>query len=303
MEKTIKDIGNTPLLRLEKIENKYHLPFCLFAKYEAFNPTGSIKDRPAYSIIQNALNENLINKDSIIVEATSGNMGISFAFIAKELNIKCKIFMPETASIERRKMMEFYGAEVVLTKGGMQGAVNEAIQFVNNNPNAYYTDQFANPNNKKAHYETTSLEIINSLGGAPDYFVAGVGTSGTLIGNAERFKEINKDIQIIGIEPEESPLLTKGEAHPHLIQGIGANFVPKIYDSSLVDKIVTVSNNEAYEGTRILKREEDLFCGITSGCALYSVIKYQHLFKENSKVVIILPDSGDRYLSVENLYE
>ena len=303
MGKTVKDIGNTPLLRLKRIEEKYHLPFALYAKYEASNPTGSIKDRPAYSIIQNALKNNQLNENSVIVEATSGNMGISFAFIAHELNIKCRIYMPQSASIERRRKMQEYGAEIVLVEGGMSKAVEEALEYVKNNEHAYYTDQFANPYNPLAHYENTSREIIESLGSTPDYFFAGVGTGGTLIGNARRFKENNKDVKIYGIEPYESPLLSKGEAHPHLIQGIGANFVPKIYDASLVTEILTVSNMEAYEGARILKREEELFCGITSGANLFGVIKYKDKIKENSKVVIILPDSGDRYLSVEGLYE
>lgn len=297
------NVGHTPLIRLKNIENKYHLPFELYAKLEANNPTGSIKDRPALSIIENALKNKEINSSSTIVEATSGNMGISFAYLAREFNMKCVIFMPETASIERRIKMEEYGASIILVKGGMSKAVEEALSYVKEHDNCYYTDQFVNPYNMLAHYEHTSEEIIKDLGRVPDYFVAGMGTSGTVMGNSKKFKEIDPNIKVIGIEPEESPLITKGEAHPHLIQGIGANFIPKLFNPSLVDEVITVSNSEAYEGTRELKKEEGLFVGITSGCALKGAIKLKDKIKENSKVVIILPDSGDRYLSVENLYE
>jgi len=303
MKKSITDIGHTPLIELKNIEKKYHLSFHLYAKLEMNNATGSIKDRPALSIIKHGLEEGKINQDSIIVEATSGNMGISFAFIAREYHLKCKIFMPKSASKERRDIMSSYGAELELVDGGMAQAVEEAIKYCNNEPHAFYCDQFKNKNNPLAHYETTSLEIIKELGETPDYFFAGIGTSGTLMGNAKRFLENNKDVNIIGIEPEESPLITKGEAHPHLIQGIGANFVPDIYNKNLVKKVLTVSSKDAYEGARILKREENIFAGITSGCNLMGVINNKEFIRENSNVVIILPDSGDRYLSVENLYE
>ena len=303
MAKKIADIGHTPLIRLENIEKRFNLSFKLFAKYEADNPTGSIKDRPAYFIIKEALENKEINESTTIVEATSGNMGISFAFIAQELKMKCMIFMPKSASKERRIKMEEYGASIVLVDGGMSQAVEEAVKYCETHPNTYYTKQFSNPHNIKAHYETTSLEIISSLSNTPDYFFSGIGTSGTIMGNAKRFKENNPSMVVVGIEPEESPLLTKGEAHPHLIQGIGANFIPDLFDKKYIDKIITVSSLEAYEGTRILKNEEGLFTGITSGCNLMGVIKNKDFIKENSNVVIILPDSGDRYLSVENLYE
>ena len=231
----IKAIGETPLIKLENIIKKYELTFNLFAKLERSNPSGSVKDRAAYFIIKDALEDKRINKDSIIIEATSGNMGISLSMIAASFGLKCFICMPENASKERVMMMKAYGAEVILTKKseGMAGSVKLAEELGRKYKNSFLAHQFENSSNVKAHYETTSWEILKDLEGKLDVFMAGVGTSGTLIGNAKRFKEVNSSIEIIGIEPKSSPLLNKGISGPHLIQGLGPNFLPKIYEKDL----------------------------------------------------------------------
>lgn len=302
MVETKINIGHTPLVRLKRIEELYHLPFELYGKDESKNPTGSIKDRAAYYMIKNALDNGSINENSIIVEATSGNMGISIAYICSLYHLRCVLFMPISASKERREMMSQYGAELVLVDGGMSQCVDASLKFQQEHPEAYILDQFNNPFNPKAHEETTSQEIIESLGCTPDYFLAGFGTAGTLIGNARAFKR-SGTCTIIGVEPLNSPLVTKGEAHPHLIQGIGANFIPGIFDRSFVDEVITVSGEDAYKGTKLLYKEENLFMGISSGAALMSLLNYKDNIKENSKVVIILPDSGNRYRSIDGLYE
>lgn len=303
MNKIDIKVGNTPLIELKNIEEYYHLPFRLFAKDESHNPTGSIKDRAALSIIQSALDSGEIKEGDTIVEATSGNMGISLAYIAKLYHLSCRIYMPSSASKERKEMMENYGAEVIIVNGAMKDCVEEAINYSKDNPHAYYTDQFVNRNNPLAHILTTSKEIISSLNKTPDYFFAGVGTGGTLIGTSKGLKEKDNHTKIIGIEPASSPLLTEGRSGAHKIQGIGANFVPSIYQKEYVDEVITVSNEEAYLGAKLLKEKENLFNGISSGAALMGAIKYRDKIKENSDVVIILPDSGNRYLSVEGLYE
>ena len=301
----LNSIGETPLVKLDNIIKKYQLTFNLFAKLERCNPSGSVKDRAAYFIIKDGLDEKKIDKDSVIIEATSGNMGISLSMIAASFGLKCIICMPENASTERVLMMKAFGAEVILTdkKEGMTGSVKKAEELGRKYKNSFLAHQFENASNIKAHYETTSWEILKDLDGKLDVFMAGVGTSGTLIGNAKRFKQLNPKIEIIGIEPASSPLLNKGLSGPHLIQGLGPNFLPKIYDKKLVDKVFDITNEEAYEGTRILAKTEGMLCGISSGAALMGALKLNKDIYKNKNVVIILPDNGERYLSVENLYE
>ena len=301
----LNSIGETPLVKLDNVIKKYQLTFNLFAKLERCNPSGSVKDRAAYFIIKDGLDEKKIDKDSVIIEATSGNMGISLSMIAASFGLKCIICMPENASTERVLMMKAFGAEVILTdkKEGMTGSVKKAEELGRKYKNSFLAHQFENASNIKAHYETTSWEILKDLDGKLDVFMAGVGTSGTLIGNAKRFKQLNPKIEIIGIEPASSPLLNKGLSGPHLIQGLGPNFLPKIYDKKLVDKVFDITNEEAYEGTSILAKTEGMLCGISSGAALMGALKLNKEIYKNKNVVIILPDNGERYLSVENLYE
>lgn len=300
----MNNIGNTPLIRLINIEKEFSLPFRLYAKDESKEATGSIKDRPALEIITNAINnKELIPGISTIVEATSGNMGISLAYVAKQYDINCRIYMPVSASIERRKKMEALGAEVILVNGGMKECNLEVAKYIKNTKNAYLSKQFSNIFNPLAHEKYTSKEIIDDLGKVPNYFIAGVGTGGTLIGCARTFKKLDKNVKIVGVEPLASPLLTKGYASSHKIQGIGANFIPDIYQKELVDDIVDISDEEAYEGVRLLYKLEKLFNGISSGAALMGAIKYKDKIAKDNDVVIILPDSGDRYLSIGGLYE
>lgn len=301
----IKAIGETPLVRLSNIEKHFNLTFNLYAKLERSNPSGSVKDRAAYFIIKDAFERKEIDQDSIVIEATSGNMGISLSMICASFNLKCIICMPENASVERVKMMKAYGAKVILTpkEEGMAGSVKKAEELGKKYKNSFLAHQFENKSNVKAHYETTSWEILKDLEGKVDVFMAGVGTSGTLIGNAKRFKEFNKDIEIIGVEPFSSPLLTKGTSGAHLIQGLGPNFLPTIYEKDLVDRVIDIKNEEAYEGARELAKLEGLLCGISSGAALKGALKLDKDKYKNKNVVIILPDNGERYLSVDNLYE
>lgn len=298
-------IGNTPLVKLNKIIEKYDLSFNLYAKLERNNPSGSVKDRAAYYIIKDAFEKRLINKDSTIIEASSGNMGISLALISSYYNLKCIITMPSNASKERIKMMEAYGAKVILTKKeeGMKGSINEANRLAKEIPSSFLTKQFENEANIKAHYETTSKEILSDLDNKLDVFIAGIGTSGTLIGNAKRFKEELKSVEIIGVEPLSSPLINKNIAGSHLIQGIGANFIPSLYNKNYVDRVLDISNENAYRGVKLLSSLEGLFVGISSGASLMAALTLNKEIYKNKNVVIILPDNGERYLSVEGLYE
>ncbi len=298
-------IGNTPLVKLNKIIEKYDLSFNLYAKVERNNPSGSVKDRAAYYIIKDAFEKRLINKDSTIIEASSGNMGISLALISSYYNLKCIITMPSNASKERIKMMEAYGAKVILTKKeeGMKGSINEANRLAKEIPSSFLTKQFENEANIKAHYETTSKEILSDLDNKIDVFIAGIGTSGTLIGNAKRFKEELKSVEIIAVEPLSSPLINKNIAGSHLIQGIGANFIPSLYNKNYVDRVLDISNEDAYRGVKLLSSLEGLFVGISSGASLMAALTLNKEIYKNKNVVIILPDNGERYLSVEGLYE
>lgn len=297
-------VGNTPLIKLNNINKRYNLDFDIFAKLERSNPSGSVKDRAALYIIKEGLKDGSIKSDSIIVEATSGNTGISLAMICSSLSLKCVIFMPESASIERRKMMKAYGATIYLTEAklGMRGALDASNDYLKNNPKAISANQFANPNNALAHYETTSKEILNDLEGQVDVFVAGFGTSGTLCGTAKALKEFNRDIKIVGVEPFSSPLITKHVSAPHKIQGIGANFVPDLYKNELVDEVITITNEESYEGTRILAKEEGILAGISSGANIMAALKLKNEEYKGKNIVIILPDNGERYLSIDDLF-
>lgn len=298
-------IGDTDLIELKNIEKEFNLTYRLFAKVERENPSGSIKDRAALFIINEALKSGKINENTLIIEATSGNTGISLAMIGARLNLKVIIVMPENASKERRLMMQAFGAKVILTKKeeGMQGAVNEALRISKENPNSFIADQFNNESNINAHYYGTSKEIFNDLNGKLDVFIAGFGTSGTLIGNAKAFKEINKNIEIIGVEPASSSLILKGKAGPHKIQGIGANFVPTLFHEEYINQVINVTDEESYEGTRLLARKEGLLCGISSGCNLSAAISLDKKKYANKIVVTVLPDNGERYLSVDGLYD
>ena len=296
-------VGSTPLVRLERMEKEFHLKCRLFAKYERNNPTGSIKDRIAKEILLNALERKEINQDTVIVEPTSGNTGIGLCAVAASLGLKAVIFMPSSMSVERRKMMTAFGAEIVLTdaKAGMPGAIAAAKEFASKTPNSYIPGQFDNLDNSLAHYKTTGPEIYRDLDGNVDVFLAGFGTGGTITGTSRYLKEQKKDILTIGIEPEESPVISKGVKGPHKIQGIGAGFKPAVLDLTYVDKVVTVPSEKAYEFARLLARKEGLFCGISSGANVYEAVEIAKTM-EDKNIVTILPDNGERYLSVEGLF-
>ena len=296
-------VGSTPLVRLERMEKEFHLKCRLFAKYERNNPTGSIKDRIAKEILLNALERKEINQDTVIVEPTSGNTGIGLCAVAASLGLKAVIFMPSSMSVERRKMMTAFGAEIVLTdaKAGMPGAIAAAKEFASKTPNSYIPGQFDNLDNSLAHYKTTGPEIYRDLDGNVDVFLAGFGTGGTITGTSHYLKEQKKDILTIGIEPEESPVISKGVKGPHKIQGIGAGFKPAVLDLTYVDKVVTVPSEKAYEFARLLARKEGLFCGISSGANVYEAVEIAKTM-EDKNIVTVLPDNGERYLSVEGLF-
>jgi len=300
-----ESIGNTPLIKLEKIKKLYNLPFDIYAKLERSNPSGSIKDRAAFQILKEALDNKIINHDTCILEATSGNMGISLAMICAYLDLKLIICMPENASKERILMMEGYGAKVILTKKeeGMNGSVKKVNELHQEIKNSYLTNQFSNKANINAHYLTTSREIYEDLHGKIDVFICGFGTSGTLIGCGKYFKEKNKNIKIIGIEPASSSLVSGNKAGSHKIQGIGANFVPELYKKDIVDDVITVSNEQAYEMCNILAKKEGIFVGISSGANIAGILKLDRNSYRNCNIVTVLPDNGERYLSVDGLFK
>lgn len=297
----LETIGQTPLVRLSRIEEEYHLPYRLYAKVERFNPTGSIKDRAAYYLIKEAKRKGILQDGGLVIEPTSGNTGIGLAMVCAVLGHPLHIYMPSSASEERVQMMEAYGAKVILTSGqeGMKGAVEAANKELNATPGAFLAGQFDNPDNALAHYQTTGPELEEQLDGQIDVLIASIGTGGTITGIARYFQDKGIKAKIIGVEPSESPLLTKGYAGPHLIQGIGANFIPKVLDRSLLDEVVDVASKDAYEGARILAKKEGILAGISSGSALMAALGS----KLSGNVVIILPDNGERYLSVKGLYE
>ena len=291
-------IGHTPLLELRNIEKIENLKSKIFAKIEYLNPTGSIKDRTAYSLIAEAEKKGLLKKDSVIIEPTSGNTGIGLAAIGISKGYKVIIVLPENFSIERRKMIKAYGAEIALSKAeeGMKGAVDLANKLAKEYPNSFIPSQFDNPDNPLIHYTSTGPEIYEDTDGNIDYLVAGVGTGGTISGVGKYLKQQNKEIQIIAVEPASSPLLSKGETGPHAIQGIGPNFVPSILVRSVIDKIMSITNEDAINYAKYINKSEGILVGISSGAALKAAIDIASK-EENKNIVVILPDSGDRYLS------
>ena len=295
-------IGRTPLLRLNNIEKKFNLNVTLLAKVEFFNPTGSVKDRIALSMIETAEKQGKLQRDSAIIEPTSGNTGIGLASVCAAKGYKCVLVMPENMSKERIKLIKAYGAEVVLSPAnlGMKGAVDKAEELSKQYENSFIPSQFENPSNPEIHYKTTGPEIYKSSNKKVDIFVAGIGTGGTVSGTGKYLKEMNRNIKVIGVEPEDSPLLTKGKAGPHKIQGIGANFVPKTLDKRYIDEFLTASNEESFEKARLVGKYEGILVGISAGAALSAAIKVAQRNENNGKTIVVLfPDSGDRYLSTE----
>jgi len=291
-------IGSTPLLELVGIEKEYALSARLLAKLESFNPAGSVKDRVALSMIRDAEKKGLLKPGATIIEPTSGNTGIGLAAVAAARGYKTLIVMPDSMSMERRLLMTAYGAELVLTPGalGMKGAIDEAERLAGEIPGSFIPDQFGNPANAQAHYETTGPEIWQDTDGNVDIFVAGVGTGGTVTGTGRFLKEQNPNIRVVAVEPAGSPLLSGGQAGPHGLQGIGANFIPSVLDQTVYDKVITVTEEEAYAAGRLAGKKEGILVGISSGAALHAAIA---VAKENpgKTVVVLLPDTGDRYLS------
>ncbi len=296
-------VGNTPLVKLNRVSEEFSLRSSIFAKLERDNPTGSIKDRAAKGIIQKGLDEGTITKDSVIVEPTSGNTGISVAAISTSLGIRCVLFMPSSCSIERVKIMKALGADVHLVAGGMPDAVREANEYIASHEGAILFGQFVNEANPRAHYETTGPEIWRQLDGQVDVFISAFGTGGTLTGVGRYLKEQNKDIEIIGVEPATSPFISKGEKGAHKIQGIGAGFKPDVLGLETVDRILTVTSEEAYEYAKILASKEGLFVGISSGANVAVAVRLAKEEKYQGKnIVTVLPDNGERYLSVDGLF-
>lgn len=296
-ENILETIGKTPLVRINKLTDKN-----ILAKVESFNPAGSIKDRPALNMIEQAERDGLINKDTVIIEPTSGNTGIGLAMVCAVKGYKMILTMPETMSLERRMLLKAYGAELVLTEGakGMQGAVDKADELSKKYPNSFIPQQFNNPANPEIHTKTTAEEIWNNTDGKVDIFVAGVGTGGTISGIAKGLKSHNPEIKAIAVEPETSQVLGGKSAGTHKIQGIGANFIPKNFDREVVDEIIPVSNENALETARQLAKQEGILCGISSGAAMYAGIEIANRPENKDKmIVVILPDLGERYLSSE----
>lgn len=299
-ERIIDTIGNTPLVELRNIENKYDLKARILAKVESFNPGGSVKDRIAKAMIEEAEKQGLINKDTVLIEPTSGNTGIGLAMVAASKGLRLIIAMPETMSIERRNLMKAYGAELVLTEGakGMKGAIAKAEELAKEIPNSFIPSQFTNMANPNAHYRTTGKEIFEDSEGNVDIFVAGVGTGGTISGVGKYLKEQKPNIKVVAVEPESSPVLSKGTPGPHKIQGIGAGFVPETLNTSIYDEIITISNEQAFKTGRESARVEGLLVGISSGAALRAAITLaQRKENEGKTIVVLLPDTGERYLS------
>ena len=298
-------VGNTPLLELTHIEAEENIQATLLAKLESFNPAGSVKDRVAKAIIEDAEKTGRLKKGSVIIEPTSGNTGIGLASVATAKGYRTIIVMPETMSNERKMLIKAYGAELVLTEGskGMKGASDKAEELSKEIPNSIIAGQFTNPINPKMHYDTTGPEIWADTEGKVEYFVAGVGTGGTLSGVGKYLKEQNPNVKVIAVEPETSPLLSKGQAGPHKIQGIGANFVPETLDKEIYDEIIAVPNDEAILTARKAAKQEGFLIGISSGAALWAGKQLAARPENKGKnIVVIFPDGGERYLST-NLYD
>ena len=295
-------IGNTPLVELTNIEKQYSLKAKLYAKVEYFNPTGSVKDRIALSMINDAFNKGLINENSVLIEPTSGNTGIGIAALCAMKNIKCILVMPESMSIERRKLLSIYGAKLVLTeaKEGMGGSIKKAKELEKTIPYAVILGQFDNEANPRIHYLTTGKEIYNDLNGKVDLFVAGIGTGGTISGTGKYLKEKIKDVKIIGVEPLSSPVISQNKKGSHKIQGIGAGFIPSTLNLNIIDKVETCSDEDAFKFAKIVPSIEGMLVGISSGASLKVAIDYAKKEENaNKNIVVLFPDSGDRYLSTD----
>lgn len=293
-------IGNTPILRLSHIEKEFALEAKILAKLECMNPAGSVKDRVAKAMLDDAESKGILNKDSTIIEPTSGNTGIGLASVAAARGYKLIIVMPENMSTERKQLMKAYGAQLVLTDGkkGMRGAIEKAEEIKDSTPNSFIAGQFTNPANPKAHTETTGPEIWNGTDGKIDWFVAGVGTGGTVTGVGQYLKSKNPQIKLAVIEPEDSPVLSKGTAGAHKIQGIGAGFIPDVLDTKIYDEIITVKNEDSFETGKLVGKKEGVLVGISSGAALWGAIQLAKRPENKGKTIVVLfPDTGTRYLS------
>lgn len=293
-------VGNTPLLELSNYNSKHELKSKIIAKLEYYNPAGSVKDRIAKKMIEEALKSGEINKDTTIIEPTSGNTGIGLASVCASYGLKLIITMPETMSIERRNLMKAYGAKLILTEGakGMKGAIEKANELKENTPNSFIPSQFDNPNNPKVHEETTGVEIWNDTDGQVDIFVAGIGTGGTISGVGAYLKSKNPNIEIIAVEPTDSPILTEGRAGSHKIQGIGAGFIPNTLNTKIYNEVVTVKNEDAFETAKEVAKTDGVLVGISSGAALWAATQVAKRPENKDKnIVVILPDTGERYLS------
>ena len=293
-------IGRTPLLELTHIEKELGLKAKILAKLEYFNPAGSVKDRIAKAMIDDAEQKGLLKEGSVIIEPTSGNTGIGLASVAAARGYRIIIVMPDSMSVERRQLMKAYGAELVLTEGakGMKGAIARAEELAKEIPSSFLPGQFVNPANPKAHFETTGPEIYEDTDGKVDYFVAGVGTGGTITGTGEYLKSKNSAIRVVAVEPKTSAVLSTGVAGPHKVQGIGAGFVPQVLDTKVYDEIIPVENDDAFTSGRLVGRKEGVLVGISSGAALWAAIELaKRPDSEGKTIVVLMPDTGDRYLS------
>ena len=299
-EKITDLVGATPLVKISNYTEKRALNAIIAVKVEAFNPAGSVKDRIAKAMLDDAEKKNLINKDTVIIEPTSGNTGIGLAAISAARGYRIILTMPESMSIERRNLLKAYGAELVLTDAarGMKGAIEKANELAQSIPNSYIPSQFTNPANPEVHRKTTGPEIWADTDGKVDIFVAGVGTGGTLTGVGEYLKSQNPNVKVVAVEPASSPVLSKGVSGPHKIQGIGAGFVPDVLNTKIYDEIITVTNEDAFATERALAREEGILAGISSGAAVFAAGELAKRVENKGKLIVaILPDTGDRYLS------